>query len=258
MQNVFIICPKAETERRAMLVERFAGVGCAVNFIDAVMGDTLTDADKRPFLQSQYYSRYVRPQNGLGCRLSHEKIWRMLATGAAGYCFIFEDDALPVPEVAHHVESVLKKLVELEAVATKEPTIISLFNSHPHRPQACIRKLDSHFNLAVVKFNTHTSVAYMMNKAAAQKLLNDRYRYVLGTDRFLYNWGLNGCDVMHLNKSLFQEEGRLSTLHPNARAHWANDRWYHKLSRFWWRGYPGLMKRLYFRAYVRRLRVRFD
>ena len=256
MQNVFIISSKADSARRRMLVERFKAVGCAVNFVDAVMADALTDAEKHPFLEakSQYYARYAPRNTAIGCSISHFKAWAMIAKSAAGYGFIFEHDALPIPETAHHVESVLARLGDL----SKKIDVVSLHNSHPHRPQTLIHKLDGRFNLSVVKFNAHTAVAYMMSKAAAQKLLNDPYRYVLGVDRVIYNWGLNGCDVMHLSTSLFCEDEQPSTTTPIPRVRWAVDRWYHKLGRAWWILYSSLAKRLRLLLHTRRMRGRFD
>ena len=256
MQNVFIICPKANTERRAMLVERFAAIGCAVNFIDAVMGDTLTDAQKRPFLESkaQYYVRYTRRPNVFGCHISHFKAWQMIAESKEGYGFVFEDDAMPIPEIANHVEAVLVRLGDL----SEKIDIVSLFNSHPHRPQTLIHKLDTRFNLAVVRYNAHGGVAYMITKSAAQKLLVDRYRYVLGCDRLMYNWGLNGCDALHLDPPLFVQDGRASTLTTAPRTRWKNDRWHHKLGRKWWILYSSLAKRFRLLLHTRRMRARFD
>ena len=256
MQNVFIICPKANSARRAMLVERFAAIGCAVNFFDAVMGADLTDAQKRPFLESkaQYYVRYTRRPNVFGCHISHHTIWQKIADSKEGYGFVFEDDAMPIPETAHHVEAVLARLGDL----SEKIDIVSLFNSHSHRPNTLIHKLDSRFNLSVVKYNAHGAVAYMITKAAAQKLLVDPYRYVLGCDRAMYNWGLNGCDALHLDPPLFVQDGRDSTLTTAPRTRWANDRWHHKLGRKWWILYSSLAKRWRLLIHTRRMRTRFD
>ncbi len=255
MQDVFIISPKTASERRRMLTERFAAIGCRVNFIDAAMGDALTDADKRPFLESkaQNYARYAHRDTAIGASISHFKIWQMIADGAAEYGFIFEDDAIPIAE-ATDVEQVMSKLGKLSG----RIDVVSLFDSHRHRPHVPIHRLDAKFQLSVVRYNAHGGVAYMISKAAAQKLLNDRYRYVLGVDRAMYNWGLNGCDVLHLDPPLFIEDGRASTVTLSARARWANDRWHHKLARKWWILYSSLAKRLRLLFHTRRMRARFD
>lgn len=255
MHDVFIISPKTDSARRAMLVERFEAVGCRVNFIDAMMGDTLTDAEKRPFLESkrQFYNKMPFRDNEIGCAMSHYKIWQMIATGDADAGFIFEDDATPLSQDKHYVQSIMGALMNLSSCLD----LVILRQSPKTQKKMPICALGDGANLAVVRFQATAAVAYMISKPAAKALLRHPNRYRLNVDTFIHRWWLHDCDVLCLDPPLFAPDGRDSLIGYSHREHWARDGWHHKIARAMRKWRDSLIKRRRFGAYVRRLRGRF-
>ena len=251
MQDVFIICPKAATERRAMLVERFAAIGCAVNFIDAVMGDTLTDADKRPFLESnrQFYCSTQFRDNEIACAISHHKVWQIIAEGAADFGFIFEDDAVPFSQDTDYVQSMMMALAGLG----KDVDFVALYQGRPKRKKIHVQALTHKANLTVVRFQDMGAVAYMIAKPAARKLLANPYRYSLTVDILIHKWWLHDCDILHIDPPLFIEDGRTSILGRNSGEAWIKDQWYHKIVRRCWHYKSQWVKRIALISFLKRV-----
>ena len=260
MHDVFIICPKADNERRAMLTERFEAVGCRVNFVDAVMGDTLSDADKRPFFESnrQFYVPVPFRDTEIGCTMSHHKAWQMIAAGDADVGFVFEDDAMPVPETAKHVESVLEKIARGVGDGGTLDLVKLYQRRRPDRKTIHIHALTSRFNLSMRRFQGAGGLAYMISKSAAHRLLSNRFRYCLTWDALTHKWWHHDCEVLILDSPLFCEDGRDSLIEYSYLPQWESDGWHHKIVRKWWKLYYTIVKRVRFRGYVRRARGRFD
>ena len=238
-----------------MLVERFKAVGCRVNFVDAMMGNTLSDAQKRPFLESNRQFHCLLPfrDNEIGCAMSHYKVWQMIANGDADAGFVFEDDAIALSQDVDYVQSIMGALVDL----TPRLDLVMLHQSRPHRKKMQIYELAEGVDLSVVRFQEAGAVSYMMSKSTAKAMLNHRLRHCLNVDTLLHRWWLHDYDVLCLNPPLFWIDNRDSSVGYSHLKQWESDGLHHKCARWWWRVRDSFIKRVRFRAYVRRARRRF-
>ena len=256
MQDVFIICPKTDSKRRRMLAERFEAVGCRAHFVDAMMGAELSDAEKRPFLESdrQFYSKMPFHNNEIGCAMSHYKIWQMIATGDADVGFVFEDDAIPLTEDMAYMQSIMGTLAQMG----QRLDLVMLHQYRSQRKKIPIHALDDGTHLSLMRFQDMLALSYMISKSAAQALLKHPNRYRLNVDVFLHKWWRHQRVVLCLDPPLFAPDGRDSLIGYDHREQWARDGWHHKMARLVQRWRDTIAKRMCFGAYVRKVRGRFN
>lgn len=136
-------------------------------FVGAVDGRSMTEEERIRVFDTdgfrKYYLREVRPGE-IGCTLSHQKCYGMLAGSAHTCALILEDDIV----ILEDIEKTVGKLEEL--MDTEEPRIVLLSGWYWYL-KTC-RFMD-HLKLAGVydAFLTH---AYVINRSAARLLLEER------------------------------------------------------------------------------------
>jgi glycosyl transferase family 25 len=260
IRTAYIISAKSDQQKRMVLQKRFHDVGLDVQFVDAVMGNTLSAAQKQDFLNSdrQNWLPTVMQDNALGCALSHHKIWEQIAYGDQDYGLICEDDAMPLPATSPHITAVLDQLAGLD----KPIDILFLGNRRPQRKATPVCALeyvsaDYDFRLTAIKYNSIGAECYLLSRHAARALLKNNYRYIFEVDCMLHHWWLHSCHVLHLDPPLFAEEGRPSTIGYTHIKSWPRDRIHHKLKRKWRRIRTSYIKRIHFPRVLKRLRAYF-
>lgn len=216
--KAYIISFANDTERRAMLEERFSAIGLTPQFIDAVRGADLPDADKARFNGRARQSRldHMMKDNAMGCALSHFDAWQTIVASGEPGGFIFEDDAIPLRD------DTLMLMAELMRIADCLD-IVSLANRRLKLKRALIHVIAPSAGLYALKGNDMGSEGYFITASAAQRMLRHPFRYGYELDRLIHHWWHHDCQVLHLLPPLFTEEGRPTSIGYDGLEPWPDD-----------------------------------
>ncbi|HAZ66620.1 MAG TPA: hypothetical protein DCY41_07690 [Opitutae bacterium] len=141
---------------------------------------------------------YGLTRGEVGCFLAHRKVWQKIVEGSDRVCLVLEDDARwitpPDADVA----------LATDAIAGR-PMLVRLL-SHPQRSYRIWRNLSSSSSLYLPTRASDLSVAYLITREAAVRLLQSSERFIWPVDRF-FNFGyLHGVDVLHLGPEKVHHE----------------------------------------------------
>ena len=132
-----------------------------VEFLNAVDGRKFTEKERdSQFDMARCIKRYGRELSGgeIGCTLSHRKFYRELLKSDQKYALVFEDDIHPIRDISILEQFDLNKLLD-----TSTPTVLYLSGDYWFYKQ----------NEPIVNvFSGLGTYAYMINRAAAQKILS--------------------------------------------------------------------------------------
>lgn len=146
-----------------------------VEFLNAVDGRKLTEKERDSlFDMARCIKRYGRELSGgeIGCTLSHRKFYQELLNSDQNYALVFEDDIHPVRDLTILEQIDLKKLLD-----TPTPTVLYLSGDYWFYKQ----------NAPIVNvFSGLGTYAYMVNRAAAKKILSIDKPYNVADDWMLY------------------------------------------------------------------------
>lgn len=187
--ETFILNLASSTERRAIIAAQCDAAGLDYEFIQAVNGSLLTDAE---IAQHTRTVNYAFKPGEIGCALSHLAIYRKMVNENITQVLILEDDALLTPALSAVLSSPALQLPDTS------PTVVLLsrVNKYVNKVIAPVSETTSLYPV----YSATTAHAYVINLAAAKRLLSLLYPVWMVADKW--------C--------LFKEYGafRLLAVHP--------------------------------------------
>lgn len=179
--KLFCINLKRSHDRRVKMECEFARLSLPCEFIDAIDGRALTDAELcSVYAKWRALLRIGREltRGEIGCVLSHLEFYRRVLVQKDGVGFVFEDDVSFDDDLPQAL-----KLVEDRLSRTTEPMLVQVPGLPRDLPDnGSLRDLDG---LVRAKSATGT-YAYGVNRAAAQLLLGAFSRIRMPIDRYSY------------------------------------------------------------------------
>jgi glycosyl transferase, family 25 len=98
--TAFVINLAGQTARREQMARQLDALGIAHEFVDAVDGRQLDDAEVArrydPTLAAERYRAMTRSE--IGCALSHLRVYQTMIERDLPWALVFEDDAAPGPD----------------------------------------------------------------------------------------------------------------------------------------------------------------
>lgn len=136
---------------------------------------------------------------GLGCMLSHRKIWQEIAKQENGdYYLVLEDDAIVDINIKKHMNQAMKQV-------PSDWDVIYLGTGQQHGPV----KVNDYFSSVKRIYCLH---GYLMNKSGAKKALKHCFpaRYQIDTELWL-NYKSNNMNAYVLNNLLIKQNKGFNT-----------------------------------------------
>lgn len=251
----YAIAFKEDMARRQQMTADFKPLGITLNFIDAIRGDSLSDATKKAFLNParQYRIEHFLQDNAVGCAFCHYQAWQDMLNKNAPYALIFEDDALPNKKEIAHIAQRLHRLTLFSTCLD----IVFFDTRRKNIPYIRLARLDAASTLGVVKYNSFGGYAYFITRHAARHLLTHPNRHIYEVDFHMHHWWRHRCQILYVAPDLFvHNDKKQSSIRYDRDRAWANDYFYHRLARRLNRMGDSLHKRLAFPHYVRQIRKR--
>jgi len=160
--ETFIINLASSTERRVIMAAQCDAAGLGYEFIQAVNGSLLTEAE---IAQHTRTVNYAFKPGEIGCALSHLAIYRKMVDENITQALILEDDALLTPALSAVLSSTALQLPD------NSPTVVLL------------SRVTDTASLYPV-YSATTSHAYVINLAAAKRLLSLLYPVWMAADKW--------------------------------------------------------------------------
>lgn len=200
--NYVVISDKNNIERRALVATELKKVQLEPRFVDAVMGKHMTAEElKRSVLGG---GDWLLPGE-IGCALSHLKVYKSLLESPKNSVLILEDDIQFASTMTYSLLEELYTFVDEQ----QEPTVLCLYDNAAHLGKV-IKSFDG-FSLyeAVKVVCTH---AYIINRAAAKKILAIQSPLRWPMDLFEYYYKLNCCRLYCVSPALITQKVVESTI----------------------------------------------
>jgi glycosyl transferase family 25 len=199
--KAFVINLERSIDRKIILEERAKKVGLNIEFIKAVDGRELSEAEVKLHTRPLNYA-FLRGE--VGCALSHQKIYKKIIDDNIPYALILEDD-ITLPE---DIVNILNSL----QVKNDKPYIILLSRVNKYI-KAPIKNIDRKHALHKTQQAT-TAHAYIINEKAAQKMLEFMYPVWMVADKwdFLEDHSIAHIDCVVPAPILLNEHANASTI----------------------------------------------
>lgn len=162
--KTYIISLKNAHERRRYISHQASSSGIDFEIIDAVNGKEITENMLQ--ILAKDYSYAITPGE-IGCTLSHLIAYKQLLVSGNEFALILEDDVLIPENLADTLHSLKKNM-------TKDKPCVYLLSKVNHYNS---KKLSAVSNTASIHevYNAAFSHAYIINRKAAQKLLENLF-----------------------------------------------------------------------------------
>ncbi|MES2673440.1 MAG: glycosyltransferase family 25 protein [Pseudomonadota bacterium] len=182
MIKSYLINLNKDDERLSFFTSNFKRLGMEFERISAVDGREFSEQDFRAFLEDRPRSNkktWVRGQ--MGCFLSHHIAWTKIAQSNERFSAVFEDDV--------HVSEDLKSLLSDDNWIPNEIDIIRLETS-TNRVRLTLQPLLIHAKRKIygVKSTTWCTGGYILNRRAAQQLIELKPQHHQPSDVILFNF----------------------------------------------------------------------
>ena len=250
MLPIFAIALKESTERRQHLSDQMNALDLNFEFIDAVYGKDISQAEKQRLLAKKRQKFHPSPMSdgALGCYLSHRLIWQKIVDEKIEMALILEDDAALKPEAI----DVLKRIEKLAG----RFDIINLHHT-TNRVLVDVAQLSKTHRLTMTRYNAIVALGYVITKEAAEKLLARSIPVCHELDIFTNRWWDHGLRTMVVRPPVASEAGLSSTIgYPSQKPVWPDDRFSHRLARRFNRAKDSFVKRRSFAAMVMTAKMR--
>jgi glycosyl transferase family 25 len=254
--HIYVINLARATERRQKMQAQADALGIHLDFIEAVDGKTITDADRA--LVDHEKRRRITPypltDNEIGCWLSHRRAMQRLIESGDRMATILEDDAALAPDFPRVLEVVEARGAPFDVVDLHR-------NLKKHEIFAVCRPLLPGFSLGRIGYTHMNATGYVMSHEGAQKFLAYAKRFVHAVDKEMHSYWANGLDVYGIETPVvLPDDGGYSFIGETRGAGAGDDRpRYEDSERLYWRLQRRLtrladsvQKRLLFPAYVLR------
>ena len=183
-----VINLKSNTEKLKRVQKSLNAISIFPERFDAVYGkdldplyiDTITYPSVQYTMKNgRYIDSNIETLGGIGCYLSHVKLWEALANSNDEMLLILEDDAITNNFSAFQINQFLNEIRENDP----EWDVIFLGYTKPFpSPNADIPVTDSVYKINEITFQTH---AYLLSKKGALKLLSNAFPIVDQVDSYM-------------------------------------------------------------------------
>ena len=183
----FVINLAHAVERRTHMEEQLHVQGIEAEFIDAVNGRRMSEAERQSHLNSEkmrVIGWKLSPAE-IGCALSHLKVYKLMVKRQLPYAIILEDDIELVGDFAHLFQADAFKQIE-QGIPAHEPHVVQL--SYVRRAYRYgFTDVAGTRYMRVRSFSAASSAfAYLLTLSAARKLLTENYPVWAPADNWLY------------------------------------------------------------------------
>lgn len=182
MLTTYIVNLKRNADRRAFMEQQMAQMPWArVEFIDAVDGRAMSEQQRGEKFDTKRGSALIGREilpGEIGCTLSHQECYRRLLTSGDEYALILEDDAVFMGDT-----SVLEDVRPF--LSSGKPIWLSLSHGFTW---TCGRRF-GRAKVGRTMWMMLTS-SYLINRAAAERLLSDRPWWLADYDREIKRLGV--------------------------------------------------------------------
>lgn len=254
--KVYVINLARATERRQKMQMQADRLGVHLDFIEAVDGKTITDADRAlvDHKKRRRITPYPLTDNEIGCWLSHRKAMQRLIDSGDAMAAILEDDAALAVDFPRVLNAIEAQGLPFDVVDLHR-------NLKKHEIFAVCRQLLPGFSLGRIGYTHMNATGYVMSRQGAEKFLAYAKRFVHAVDKEMHSYWANGLDIFGIETpAILPDDGGYSFIgetrgagHGETRMRYPNaDSIYWRMQRRWTRLADSVQKRLLFPAYVRK------
>ena len=241
---------------RQSILQRLTPLGIRPRFFDAVIGSKLSGEQRQPFKSSGRELQFKGPlvDGAMGCSLSHFGIWQTMIDEGIEAALVLEDDAIAALPQPSGIAERLNTLYLLRGS-------LDLVFLHRRWDRSFVRVDGSHENqpgLTMPRYSDLGTESYFITNRCAKYFLSQPERYRLEVDKFMHHWWNHDPDIHVLINwpALFREEGRSSQIGREGGPVYKRNPLHHILMRRFHRVRGSLLKRLFFKSRVARVRER--
>lgn len=188
MIKTYIINLPKEKERKKHVEEQLSAYVDSyldIEFIEAVDGRIMTEVEREQVFDShkafKRYGRKCKPGE-IGCTLSHQQCYKTIANSDNDYALILEDDLI-INIINNAQWNIIQKVMD----QTSNPTVLLLSGSYWY--SHVIKKMSTDIKLVNV-FDAYLTHAYLINKKAAQLLIESPSTFLADDWRYLKGKGI--------------------------------------------------------------------
>jgi glycosyl transferase, family 25 len=253
--RIYVLNLARAADRRAHIERAATAAGVTLDFIEAVDGRTLTDAqrDVVDHRRRRRITPYLLSDNEIGCWLSHRRAMRALVESGKAMAAILEDDVTLLPDFPRVLDALQHQGGLFD--------VVTLYRNFQRDPafETC-RSLTRGVSLGRVAPMQTGAVGYVITRHAAKKFLAATPRYVHAVDKEMHRYWASGLDIYALSQPVvIHDDAGHSCLSETRLDHRPKDRVkypdadavYWRLQQFGHRAADSVLKRAAFPAYVR-------
>lgn len=192
--STFVINLERDTVRREHMRVQLEKLGMRAEFVPAVDGRTLSEADRNAYDREKALRVYGvdMMDTEIGCYLSHFRLYERMVRENIDFALIMEDDIEISPDLPHLVRDLVADpnpewmVVRLESLRgrVREPKSRKFYGKHIKRYQGGdLHRLGTH----VLGFG-----AYLIRKEGAQRMLDYGRRIFMPVDQTMDRYWENG------------------------------------------------------------------
>lgn len=189
MIPTFVISMKSAAPRRAYMTQQLNALALPFQFMDAVEGAKLTEAeidrvyDPSAFEQGKIHFRLNA--NEIGCALSHMSCWRNMVELNIPFCLIIEDDIVIAPDLVRFMPEIVSAL-RPQDVLLLNPTHEQCYFFRQH-------KIGETHRIVYINQSVYTAWGYIIGMEAARRLLSHRDKFYAPIDFWYSSVGFKGA-----------------------------------------------------------------
>lgn len=183
MIKTYIINLPKEKERKKHVEEQLSAYIDSyldIEFIEAVDGRIMTEVEREQVFDShkafKRYGRKCKPGE-IGCTLSHQQCYKKIVSSNNDYALILEDD-ITINITNNSQWNIIQKIIEISS----KPTVLLLSGNYWYNN--VIEKREAGIELVNV-FDAYGTFAYLINKQAAQLLIESPSSFIADDWRYL-------------------------------------------------------------------------
>lgn len=247
---IYTIAFKDNEFKRNRMTCQLRALGLDTKFIDAVDGRKLSSSEMRGLTSSKrgFWMKHGFRLGSMGCALSHFQAWQTLVESGSNCALILEDDA--------QLDCAISNILPCLAAQSKNFDIVNLHHAS-RRPRQRVHNISKTHHLSVVKYNGIETLAYVISKEAASRLLEIARPPLFEVDVFMNRWWDHGVTSLVVEPALAVTVDEPSSIgYDTPPPPLFKDSLLLKLIRKWHRLQDSVYKRLGFRRYVEQVRCR--
>ena len=186
-------------ERRRRIAQRFSEAGLPFEFMDAVDAEDMTEADMAQ-VDTRYRRRWgLRPvaSSELACWRSHVSAITRASTGPDPMTAIFEDDAIPLPELPAVLDALEHPPVSFDLVSLARRS---------RKPLVAAEPLAAGRSMGRVRYSEYCAAGYVITREAAAYLAGRMKRMRLPVDMELLFFWVHRLNLFFLDAPVVEHD----------------------------------------------------